>query len=199
MRAAAVAGILSVLAAGSGCARTDTSPGVAIPTPTAPAPPPVTSTAPPIAPAPPSPETSSAPPMSPPQVVPVPPPRASPPKVAAPAPPPQTPVKPMPREAPSPSLDFAALETRLRATKAMGVFTKLALKNQIDDLLHEFKLFHQGRGPARNSLRERYELLLLKVLSLLQNDDAPLARDVSASREQIWAILVDPEKFAKLN
>jgi len=81
----------------------------------------------------------------------------------------------------------------------MGVFTKLALKNQIDDLLHEFKLFHQGRGPALNSLRERYELLLLKVLSLLQNDDALLARDVSASREQIWAILVDPAKFAKLN
>jgi len=99
----------------------------------------------------------------------------------------------------SPSLDFASLENRLRATKAIGVFTKLALKNQIDDLLHEFKLFHQGRGPAMSTLRERYELLLMKVLSLLQNDDAALASDVSASREAIWAVLVDPAKFAKLN
>ena len=81
----------------------------------------------------------------------------------------------------------------------MGVFTKLALKNQIDDLLHAFKLFHEGRGPALSSLRERYDLLLMKVLSLLQNDDAPLARDVSTSREQIWGVLVDPAKFAKLN
>jgi hypothetical protein len=103
-------------------------------------------------------------------------------------------------KAPTPaSLDFASLETRLRATKAIGVFTKLTLKNQIDDLLHEFKLFHQGRGHALSTLRERYDLLLMKVLSLLQNDDAALASDVSTSREAIWAILVDPAKFARLN
>ena len=103
------------------------------------------------------------------------------------------------KAATSASLDFASLETRLRATKAIGVFTKLALKNQIDDLLHEFKLLHQGRGPALSTLRERYDLLLMKVLSLLQNDDAALAGDVSASREAIWTILADPAKFARLN
>jgi hypothetical protein len=76
--------------------------------------------------------------------------------------------------------------------------TKLSLKNQIDDLLGEFKSFHQGRGPALSKLRERYDLLLMKVLSLLQKDDAALARDVSASREAIWTILVDPAKFATI-
>ena len=81
----------------------------------------------------------------------------------------------------APTLDFASLEARLRGTKAIGVLTKLALKNQIDDLMGQFKQFHQGRGPAVGTLRERYDLLLLKVLSLLQNDDAALARDVSAS------------------
>ena len=99
----------------------------------------------------------------------------------------------------APTLDFASLEARLRGTKAIGVLTKLSLKNQIDDLLGQFNQFHQGRGPAVSTLRERYDLLLLKVLSLLQNDDAALARDVSASREAIWAILVDPAKFAKLS
>jgi hypothetical protein len=39
----------------------------------------------------------------------------------------------------------------------------------------------------------------MKVLSLLQNDDPRLASDVSASRERIWAILVDPAKFAQVN
>ena len=106
----------------------------------------------------------------------------------------------MPEWTASPAnLDFASLESRLRATKAIGVFTKLSLKNQIDDLLHEFRLFHQGRGPALPTLRERYDLLLLKVQSLLQNDDPPLARDVSASREQIWRLLVDPVQFVKLD
>ena len=103
------------------------------------------------------------------------------------------------RAATSASLGFVSLETRLRATKAIGIFTKLALKNQLDDLLHEFKLFHQGRGPALSTLRERYDLLLMKVLSLLQNDDAALASDISTSREAIWAILADPAKFARLN
>jgi hypothetical protein len=116
-------------------------------------------------------------------------------------PPAQGTVKPEPpvRAAASASLDFASLEARLRATKALGVFTKLALKNQIDDLLQEFKMFHQGRGPALSTLRERYDLLLMKVLSLLQNDDAALASVVSASREAIWAILVDPAKFSRLS
>ncbi len=88
------------------------------------------------------------------------------------------------KAAPAPTLDLASLESRLRATKAIGVFTKLSLKNQIDDLLYEFKLFHQGRGPALSTLRERYDLLLMKVLSLLQNDDAALASDVSASQSR---------------
>jgi hypothetical protein len=118
-----------------------------------------------------------------------------------PPPPARSPAKPeVPvKAAPAPTLDCASLESRLRATKAIGVLTKLSLKNQIDDLLQGFKQFHQGRGPAVRTLRERYDLLLMKVLSLLQNDDPRLASDVSASREKIWAILVDPAQFAKLS
>jgi hypothetical protein len=39
---------------------------------------------------------------------------------------------------------------------------------------------------------------LLKVLTLLQDSDAPLATAISSSREAIWAILTDPDKFAKI-
>ena len=96
------------------------------------------------------------------------------------------------------TLDLAALETRLRATRAIGVFTKLSLKNQVSDLLDQFKTFHHGGAPPLTTLRQEYDLLLLKVLSLLQDNDASLANAVSASRESIWGILVDPAKFAKL-
>jgi hypothetical protein len=97
-----------------------------------------------------------------------------------------------------PTLDLASLEARLRATSAIGVFTKLSLKNQVTDLLDQFKTFHHGGAPALTTLRQEYDLLLLKVLSLLQDNDASLASAISASRESIWGILVDPAKFAKL-
>jgi hypothetical protein len=41
-------------------------------------------------------------------------------------------------------------------------------------------------------------LLLLKVLSLLQDSDPELASAIVASREAIWGILADPKKFATI-
>jgi hypothetical protein len=98
-----------------------------------------------------------------------------------------------------PALDLASLEQRLRDTHAIGLFTKLSLKNQVDDLLKEFRAFHSGQtGGALADLRQRYDLLLLKVLTLLQDGDPQLASAISASREALWNVLADPEKFAKL-
>jgi hypothetical protein len=91
------------------------------------------------------------------------------------------------------------LEQRLRNTRAIGLFTKLSLKNQVDDLLNEFRAFHRGQSKTTlTELRQTYELLLLKVVSLLQDGDAPLAAEVSSSREAIWGILTDPKKFAQI-
>jgi hypothetical protein len=99
----------------------------------------------------------------------------------------------------APTLDLAQLEQRLRDTRAIGVLTKLSLKNQVDDLLNQFRSFYRGEAKiSLPDLRQRYNLLLLKVLSLLQDGDAQLAAAISSSREAIWAILADPDKFAKI-
>ena len=99
----------------------------------------------------------------------------------------------------SPPLDLTALETRLKETKAIGVFTKITLKNQVDDLLDQFRAYYQGRIKITLAeLRQPYDMLLLKVLSLLQDGDPELARAIVASREAIWSILADPAKFATL-
>jgi hypothetical protein len=87
----------------------------------------------------------------------------------------------------------------LRDTRAIGVFTKLSLKNQVDDLLAQFRAYYRGGSQTSLAgLRQRYEQLLLKVLSLLQDSDAPLAAAIASSRDAIWAILSDPDKFAKI-
>ncbi len=99
----------------------------------------------------------------------------------------------------APALDLASLQQRLKDTKAIGIFTKLSLKNQVDDLLGRFRDFY-GKKGAENlaDLRQRYDLLLLKVLSVLQDGDPALASAIAASREAIWGILTDPEKFSRL-
>ena len=97
-------------------------------------------------------------------------------------------------------LDFASLGTRLRQTKAIGTLTKLSLKNQVDDLLGKFRAYHKRQGTATlPELRRSYDMLLLKVLTLLQDSDPPLARDIVQSRAAIWGILADPRKFTESN
>ncbi len=114
------------------------------------------------------------------------------------SPPPET-SAPQPAKPTAVTLDLTALEQRLRDTKAIGVFTKLSLKNQVDDLLDEFREFHRSREQTMLAkLRQAFDLLVLKVLSLLQDGDPTLARDVSSSREALWKILIDPDKFKNL-
>jgi len=106
-------------------------------------------------------------------------------------------VAPQPAAAP---LDLKSLEARLRQTKAIGVLTKLSLKNQVDDLVDGFRAYHKRQGTATlANLRRNYDMLFLKVLSLLQDSDPSLARDIVKSRTAIWGILEDPRKFTESN
>lgn len=123
---------------------------------------------------------------------------ASPPLAAPPAktqPPAPLAVKP----ALPPPLDLKSLENRLKETKAIGVFTKLALKNQIDDLLERFRAHYQGRiKTSLVELRRSFDMLVMKTLALLQDADPSLAGALASSRESIWGLLSDPAKFATI-
>lgn len=143
------------------------------------------------------------------------PPEPAPPEEVPAAPPPEAPAPPAPRpsepapEAPAPDspslqspapppLDLDELEQRLKDTPAIGVFTKLALRNDIDDLLAALRAYHESGQGSLASLRERFDLLAMKVMSLLQDDDPDLADAVARSRERLWKLLADPTAFARL-
>jgi hypothetical protein len=116
---------------------------------------------------------------------------------ATPGPAAPAPGQPPARADAGPHLDLQGLEQRLKDTGAIGVFTKLALKNSVDDLLARFRAYHGGQQPPTLAdLRPNYELLILKVQALIQKDDPTLAADVIRSREVIWSVLVDKSKFA---
>lgn len=94
------------------------------------------------------------------------------------------------------TLDFDALVTRLRRTKALNLLTKVAVKNESNDLLEEFRAYHTRHGTATlGELRRSYDLLFAKLHSLLEDADPPLARDIDRSQAAIWDILSDPRKF----
>lgn len=135
----------------------------------------------------------SPPPTAAPKVAPPPAPKAA----QAPATPPKA--SPAPKVAPSrPALDLKGLEQRLRGTDAIGVLTKLSLKNQVDDLIGRFRQFHDGRRPpSLADLRPAFELLLMKVLSLLQDSDKALANDINTSRDALWSVLSDRDRLAQ--
>ena len=220
----AVSGCSSLKTSSPEAGSAQAAPPAAAPAPATPPPP----SPPPAAPAPAAPPPVAPAPVTPPPVAPAPvaaapavPASAAPPHAAAtPAKSPaaahpvkqpgtsaaQSPANPPP-PAPAPpaaatasTLNLADLEQRLRETRAIGVFTKLSLKNQVDDLLKAFRALYRDPNKRPSAeLRQRYDGLLLKVLSLLQDGDPPLAAAIASSREAIWGILADPEKFAKMD
>ena len=131
--------------------------------------------------------------------------KATPPVARTPAPnarapkPAATTVATRPAPAAPATLDLTALKEQLKATKAIGVFTKISLKNQVDDLMDQYRGYYQGKArTTMPELRRSYDLLMMKVLSLLQDSDQKLASEIVTSREAIWALLSDQKKFATL-
>ena len=81
------------------------------------------------------------------------------------------------------------------------MLTKISVKNQADDLLEKFRAYHRQQVGSQTltELHRAYDMLLLKLLSLLQDGDPPLAKDIDSSRAAIWDILADPMKFVASN
>jgi hypothetical protein len=93
-------------------------------------------------------------------------------------------------------LDVQFLKALVRDTPVIGAITKITLRNEMDDLLQQFRAhYHGGQKTGAASLRQPYNMLVLKVLCLVQDRDPSLARTLSGSREAIWGILSDPEQF----
>jgi len=94
------------------------------------------------------------------------------------------------------TLDFSSLVTRLRKTKAINLRTKVAVKNESDDLLEQARAYHTHTGETTLAeLRRSYDSLFQELHSLLEDADPLLARDIDRSRAAIWEILADPSKF----
>lgn len=113
--------------------------------------------------------------------------------------PPAPPVAPLAEPPETISLDLKTLTAKLAKTDALGAMTKLAVHNQIDDLVAAMRAYHAGnRSPSLASLRERYTLLMMRVSSLLKEHDPALYVQMREGGPSLWDQLSDPQKFATL-
>jgi hypothetical protein len=159
---------------------------------------PATEPALPEAPAPAAPEEPAPPALvEPPAAVPAPAPAPSPEPPAAEAPPPAPSPEPAQPE-PPPPISLEELGQRIKATPAIGTFSKLALKNDIDDLIDALRRYHENKEGDLDALHTRYEALVLKLMTLLEQEEPELALALGRSRQAIWSRLVNPVEFAKL-
>ena len=88
-------------------------------------------------------------------------------------------------------------EQQIRELAAVKLEKFLDPRGVRSDLLDQFRMYYQGKlKTTLAELRRSYELLVLKVIALLQDADPPLAKSIATSREAIWGILSDPVKFS---
>ena len=93
-------------------------------------------------------------------------------------------------------IDFESLEKQVRQTKAIVTIAKLKLSNDINKLLADLKAFHAGKSPLTlEQQREQYDLLYMKIVTLVQENDPKLYNQLCNAWDPIWAELQDKEKL----
>ena len=86
---------------------------------------------------------------------------------------------------------------RMKGTNAIGVISKLSLKNQVDDLLEQasdikVKESAEDLSQRKSALREEFEGLILKTVALLnKGEDFTLAEDIYLAREELWKSIME--------
>jgi len=90
------------------------------------------------------------------------------------------------------AVDLKVLEQRLKKTDAIGFFTKLAIRNDIIDLMDKIKKYRKNSKlkVKMKEVRASFDGLLLKIIALLEGD-ASLSRDLYVGRESIWESLLE--------
>jgi len=91
----------------------------------------------------------------------------------------------------APRFDMDTLIERLKRTHAIGFLTKLALRADAMELIERVRRYRKHDSPEElHRLRARFDGLVLKVLTLL-DDDPELRHEIVAHRERIWRALLE--------
>jgi len=89
--------------------------------------------------------------------------------------------------------DLIDLSERLEGTSAIGFFAKLDLKHRFERLLEDVDRYHKGQDADLESLKSRFNDILIRTLRLIENADPSLHRELLSAGEAIWLALQNGE------
>ena len=91
------------------------------------------------------------------------------------------------------------LVEQIADSKSIGLFTKLALKQDSKDLLKKMSSYHSGIGDSSlEELHERYNVMVHKLIIVIRKKDKELAGSVADARDNLWDVLSDETKFSRM-
>jgi len=96
-------------------------------------------------------------------------------------------------------VDLRMLTGGLRETKAIGRMTKIRLGNDINKMLRRLERLHNNNSKfTLDQLEEQYHLLLMKIATLIHDDDLVLHQQLCNAWARIWFDLKDPDSFRQM-
>jgi hypothetical protein len=96
--------------------------------------------------------------------------------------------------------DLHKLADALGKSDAVGWVEKLRLKSSIDELIGRMRDFHRGaRRYTLAQLQEQYDLLMMRIAGLLQDNDKALHGRLCNAWHSIWATLQDRQRFEAMS
>lgn len=96
-------------------------------------------------------------------------------------------------------VDLRTLTAALRDTKAVGTMTKIRLRNDINRVLGRLERWHGNKSRfTLDQLEEQYHMLLMKIATLIHDDDLVLHQQLCNAWAGIWLDLKDPDRFRQV-
>jgi len=86
--------------------------------------------------------------------------------------------------------DLDTLQGQLKSTKAVGNMTKLKLRGEINTVLARINAFYAGKSKfSLDQISEQFDLLYMKIVSIVADKDADLHRQLCNSWDSVWESL----------
>jgi len=96
-------------------------------------------------------------------------------------------------------IDLQMLIAGLRDTTAIGKLTKLRLRSDINIILRRLERLHDSNSRfTLDQLEEQYHLLLMRIATLIHDDDLLLHQQLCNAWARIWFDLKNPDSFRQM-